>query len=87
MHKKAVLTICLLNDMTTLISAGKDKTIKVWNIATYENICSLQDHSDIVNSITVSSDQMYLFSGGNDKKVIIYFVQNWQKLCVLDLNF
>jgi WD40 repeat protein len=41
MHKKAILAICLLNDMTTLISAGKDKTIKVWNIATYENICSL----------------------------------------------
>ena len=35
MHSKAILSICLLDDMKTLISAGKDKKIKVWNIVNY----------------------------------------------------
>jgi WD40 repeat protein len=35
MHSKAIISICLLDDMKTLISAGKDKKIKVWNIANY----------------------------------------------------
>ena len=38
MHSKAILSLCLLDDMKTLISAGKDKKIKVWNIANYSNI-------------------------------------------------
>jgi len=33
MHKKAIMTFCLLDDMKTLISAGKDRLVKVWNIA------------------------------------------------------
>jgi len=37
MHSKAILSLCLLDDMKTLISAGKDKNIKVWNIANHSN--------------------------------------------------
>ena len=66
MHSKAILSICLLDDMKTLISAGKDKKIKVWNIVNYQNIKTMQDHTDIINSLAVSNDQRYLFSGGND---------------------
>ena len=32
MHSKPILSLCILDDMKTLISAGKDKKIKVWNI-------------------------------------------------------
>jgi hypothetical protein len=35
MHIRPILTICLLDDMKTLISAGKDRKIKVWSIANY----------------------------------------------------
>ena len=41
MHIKPILSICLLYDMKTLISAGKDRKIKVWNIANYQNICTM----------------------------------------------
>ena len=66
MHSKAILSICLLDDMKTLISAGKDKKIKVWNIVNYQNIKTMHDHTDIINSLAVSNDQRYLFSCGND---------------------
>jgi WD40 repeat protein len=42
--------------MKTLISAGKDKKIKVWNIANYQNVCTLQDHTDTINSLILSYD-------------------------------
>ncbi len=41
MHSKAILSLCLLDDMKTLISAGKDKKIKIWNIANLTNIYTL----------------------------------------------
>jgi WD40 repeat protein len=30
MHTKAIMDFCILDDMNTLISAGRDKKIKVW---------------------------------------------------------
>ena len=77
MHIKPILSICLLYDMKTLVSAGKDRKIKVWNIANYQNICTMQDHTENINTLIVSYDQKYLFSGGDDYKVIVYYVQNW----------
>jgi hypothetical protein len=41
MHSKAIISLCLLDDMKTLISAGKDKKIKVWNIVNYYNTKTL----------------------------------------------
>ena len=74
MHSKAILSICLLDDMKRLITAGKDKKIKVWNVSNQANVCTLQVHTEAINTLIVSNDQKYLFSGGNDRKVNIFFI-------------
>jgi len=56
MHKKAIMTFCLLDDMKTLISAGKDKIVKVWNIANLSETCTLMHHTNTINSLIVSND-------------------------------
>lgn len=66
MHTKAILDFCILDDMNTLISAGRDKKIKVWIVKNQKNIHTLLDHQQPVNSIVASNDQQYLISGGDD---------------------
>lgn len=52
-----------------LASASKDKTIKIWNVTSQQEISTLVGHSDSVQSISFSPDYSFLVSGGDDKTI------------------
>ncbi|MBC1298768.1 WD40 repeat domain-containing protein, partial [Nostoc sp. UCD122] len=66
-HKKVtfgVRAVAISSSGQTLISAGRDDTIKFWNLRTGKLLHSLDAHSDGVTSIAISPDGKRIVTGG-----------------------
>ena len=50
-HSRAVSSLCLLSDEKTLVSAGADQTVRVWNLSTGNLIRSLSQHTRPVHAV------------------------------------
>ncbi len=59
-------------DSRILVSAGRDKTIKLWNISSGKEICTLSQHTKEVTSVAFSSNGKLLASGSKDGIVNIW---------------
>jgi WD40 repeat protein len=65
-HSYFVLSAGFSPDGTKLVSASKDKTLRLWNVATGECEQTLAGHSSAVNSAGFSPDGTKLVSASND---------------------
>jgi len=59
-------------DWETLVSSSEDNTIKLWQLSTGKEICTLSGHSDLVWSVVFSRDGQTLASGSSDKTIKIW---------------
>ena len=76
------------SDGRTLASGSRDKTIKIWNLATGELIRTLSGHSENVLSVAMSSDGRTLASGGGyDKTIKIWNLATGQLIRTLSGHF
>ncbi len=55
-----------------LVSASGDKTLKIWNLTTYQQIRTLSGHQDEIYSVAVSLDCKHVISGGKDMVVRLW---------------
>ena len=67
-------------DYSLLISASRDKTIKIWNADTFDLLKVIEGirddgHLNSVNSLLWSPDQDYLISGSDDKSIGIWKIE------------
>ena len=84
-HKKAIFgvpAIAISPDGQTLMSGGRDNTIKTWNLRTGKLLRSLDAHSDGVTSIAISPDGKLIVSGG----ITIPTMKVWDLRTQLMLN-
>lgn len=51
----------------TLVSASRDKTLKIWDVTTGYCLKTLQGHTDWVRAVTPSIEGRWLLSAGNDR--------------------
>lgn len=49
-----------------LVSASRDKTLKIWDVTTGYCVKTLRDHTDWVRAVSPSPDGRFLFSTGDD---------------------
>jgi WD40 repeat protein len=59
-------------DGKRLASASEDKTVKVWDAQTGQELLTLKGHDGQVNSVAFSPDGHRLASGSQDGTVKIY---------------
>ncbi|MFN6515490.1 MAG: protein kinase domain-containing protein [Nostoc sp. CreGUA01] len=71
-HSSSVNSVFISPDGKTLASGSDDKTIKLWNLATGEQIRTLTEHSNSVNSVAISPDGKTLATGSDDKTIKLW---------------
>ncbi|MYG08289.1 sigma-70 family RNA polymerase sigma factor [Candidatus Poribacteria bacterium] len=67
-----VLTLAFSPDGTRLASGGKDKTVRLWDTATNNELATLQKHTGWTNALAFSPDGKMLASGSTDKTVQLW---------------
>lgn len=71
-HSRAVNALCLMPDGKTLVSAGADHSLRVWNVADKKLIRSLNQHSKAVNALAVrpgNEDLPMVASASSDRTI------------------
>jgi WD40 repeat protein len=63
-HSDFVVSLAFSPDGKTLVSGSRDNTIKLWDVATGQELRALKGHPARVNSVAFSPDGKTLLSGG-----------------------
>ncbi|MBF2066538.1 MAG: serine/threonine protein kinase [Calothrix sp. C42_A2020_038] len=79
-HSGHVMSVAINQDRKVLASSSTDKTIKLWNIETGEEIRTLQGHNQSVMKVTFSSDGKTLVSGSSDRTAKLWNVETGQQI-------
>ncbi|KAI7886705.1 WD40 repeat-like protein [Lichtheimia hyalospora FSU 10163] len=69
---------CMQFDNHKMITGSRDRTIKFWDMATYQCIGSLKGHTGSV--LCLKYDDQVLISGSSDATVIVWDIQQCQPL-------
>src|SRR5262249_6756670 len=68
-HADWVLGCALSADGKYLVTAGRDKTAKVWDLKAKESVVTFPEHQNIVYAVAVKADGSAGFSVGADKNI------------------
>ncbi len=74
-HSKGVASVAFSPDGKTFATGSDDKTAKLWDVATGNNISTLIGHSGTVYSVAFSPDGKTLATGSQDKTVMLRDVE------------
>lgn len=79
-HRDIVYSLAFSSDGQLLASAGKNGEVKIWNIATRQQVGAVQlPDENVVWSISFSPDGQFLVSGDSDSKIQLWRVQDIQR--------
>ena len=82
----ALWTITFSPDGTLLASAGGDSNIRLWNIATQEQIHAFTAHNSAVRSIDFGPDGTFLASASYDGTVRVWNLEKKRQVAALDIK-
>jgi WD40 repeat protein len=82
-HIGEVAGVCFSPDGTRIASASADKTVKLWNAKSGEEVLTLKRHTAPVSSVCFSTDGNRLVSASQDKTVKVWEAQTGQELFTL----
>jgi WD40 repeat protein len=82
-HDECVNAIAITPNGKCLVSASKDKTIKVWNLERGTEKITLKGHYDCVNAIAITPNGKYLVSASSDKTLKVWDLKTKKKRVTL----
>ena len=68
-HTAEVRDISVFPGSSWVLSAGKDKTVRLWDLATGQEVKAFSGHTDIVSSVAFSPDGRRALSAGYDRQL------------------
>ncbi len=71
-HTGSIRSLAISPDGGILASGSDDKTIKLWQLATGQELCTIKAHSKSVCSVAMSADGEILASGSDDKSIKLW---------------
>ena len=77
-HEAAILSISVLGEK--VFSSSGDKTIRVWDLNTGENISIIRGHTAAINEIKLSPDERWVVSASDDGSLRIWDSQTYKAL-------
>jgi WD40 repeat protein len=80
----SILTIAFSPDGKRLATGDTDSCIRLWNVATGEQIATCLGHEDWVRGIAFSPDGQMLASGSEDKTIRLWQVESGQSIAILE---
>jgi WD40 repeat protein len=86
-HEHSVNAIAVSPDGKTLSSGSGDNTVRLWDVASGQNLVTLKGHNDIVNSVAFSPDGKTLASASVDKTLKLWDVASGQNVAALEGNW
>ena len=66
--------------LNLLISASRDKTVRLWDTQTGSNLHTFTDHDNWVRDVIIHRSRNYAISVSDDKSIIIWDLKNKRKL-------
>lgn len=82
-HSDALYCIAINHDNRLLLSAGKDKCLKLWNLTNGKCQRTLTGHTDSINDIEFIGDGWFAVSASNDHTIRIWELETGKCLYVL----
>jgi serine/threonine protein kinase len=79
-HKHWVLTVAAAPDGRHVVSGSRDKTLRMWDLATGKQVRRLRGHKDAVTSVAVTPDGKYVVSGSWDNTVRLWDLATGQEV-------
>jgi WD40 repeat protein len=79
-HSSSVNAVAISPDGKILASGSRDKTIKLWNLVTGEQIRTFTGYSNSVYSVAISPDGKTLASGSDDKTIKLWNLATGEKI-------
>ncbi|KAK9811085.1 hypothetical protein WJX73_001483 [Symbiochloris irregularis] len=70
----------------TIVSAGWDKLVKVWNLSNCKLRADLKGHTGYINTVTVSPDGSLCASGGKDGIAMLWDLTDAKRLYTLEAS-
>ena len=71
-HAPSVLDVAFFPDARRVVSAGKDHTLRIWDVRTGNELFTLRGHSAAVTCVAVSADGNLIASGSEDKTIKLW---------------
>jgi WD40 repeat protein len=72
--------VCLSTDGRRALSAGFDKTMRLWDVERGSELRRFEGHTHIIWSVALSRDRTLALSGAEDKTVRVWDVATGKEL-------